>query len=192
MIGLDTKKTHHSRRSIITVILFVFTACLILAEVYLHTYMNSLPVLSIPEAYQQSNISFEGTRIIPYNIHGCSIDWLMFYRIEKPTSLHLNYAFMSFYKVVQNNGFWIQTLDIRPIGLEYKSNDTESHLYASLDSVLYANNCTGVRIRYDLGEIGTYKVDFDLICKVYAKTLLGYLSIDEITISVGETLRFGL
>jgi len=187
---LNISRRHISRKSIILVVLLVAVVCIALVEVYLHKYMNSLPLLSIPEAYRSCTMSFEGTRITPYSCYGCSVNWLMFYRIEKPTSLHSNYVFIWFVKVAQNSSFLVQTLDIVPSGLEYTLNGTDSSLYASLDAILYATNYTGVRIRYDLVELGTYDAIFDLTCRVYAKTLVGYLPIGKIAISVGETLHY--
>ena len=179
-----------SRRIIILLVLST-VAAVTLIEVYLHAYMRSLPVISVAEAYQSAPLRFEATHVLSYNAYGCSANWLMLYRIEKPTSPHMNYAFFCFFKTAQNSSLLTQTLDILPVGIKPTSNDTGSHVHISLDEILFDANYTIVRVRYDFGEIGTYDVDFGLMLKIYSKTVLGHLPIDEIRISVGEILHYG-
>lgn len=115
----------------------------------------------------------------------------MFYRIEKPTTPHENYAFFAFFKTAQNSSISTQTLEIIPVGLKPTLNDTTSDAYFSLDAAIFASNYTSIRVRYELGQTGTYQVDFGLTAKIYAKTLLGYLPVEEMEISVGEVLHYG-
>lgn len=47
---------------------------------------------------------------------------------------------------------------------------------ANIDEMFYEINCTTVRITYDIGQIGTYEVDFGLRAKVYEETFFGSLT----------------
>jgi hypothetical protein len=61
----------------------------------------------------------------------------------------------------------------------------------NIDEIFYEINCATVRITYDIGQIGTYEVDFGLRAKVYEETFLGLLQREEIRIPLNTTMYCG-
>jgi hypothetical protein len=60
-----------------------------------------------------------------------------------------------------------------------------------LDEITYGSNYTAIRIDYELGEIGTYQINFDLQVRVYQRTLLGLIPKEDITIPIDATVYYG-
>lgn len=70
------------------------------------------------------------------------------------------------------------------------SNNT-SYFWAHVDEIDWESNYTAIRINYELGEIGTYQINFDLHVRVYQRTLLGLIPKEDITIPINATVYYG-
>ena len=172
-------------RKLVALIIFVFLV-LVLVEIYAHFYVHihGLPVLNREEALKlvscyngSSTFSSSGAR------------WFIVWRIQRPTS-SINFAYIYLFKIKQNKTLLVQNVDVEILGLKATSNNT-SNLYAKIDDVFYKSNYTIVRIRYDLGKIGMYQIDFDLLVKTYEETIFGFLPKEEIRIPIKMTVYYG-
>jgi len=76
------------------------------------------------------------------------------------------------------------------LGLEAASNHTSS-FSAHMDEIDYESNHTAIRIDYELGEIGTYQINFELHVRVYERTLIGLIPKEDIAIPINATIYYG-
>jgi hypothetical protein len=179
-----------TRRLLALLTLLVTLVAFIIVEVYAHSYVRSLPVISKEEAFNLVYFYSNGSKEFSHSVHGCTVRWLAIWSIKKPTS-SLNYAYIHLFKIKQNSSFLVQSLEIIPVALRATANNSNSYFHAWLDEVIQEDNYTFVRISYDFGKIGTYNVDFALVVKIYEKTLLGYLPLEEVKIPIQESLYYG-
>ena len=80
--------------------------------------------------------------------------------------------------------------DFAVLGVEATSNNT-SYFMAHLDEIDYESNYTALRIDYELGEQGTYQINFELHLRVYERTLLGLIPKEDVTIPINATVYYG-
>jgi hypothetical protein len=179
-----------TRRLLALLTLLISLVAFVIVEVYAHSYVHSPPVISKEEAFNLVYFYSNGSKEFTHSTHGCTVRWLAIWSIKKPTP-SLNYAHVYLFKTEQNNSFLVQSLEIIPVALRATANNSNSHFHAWLDEVFQEDNYTEVIITYDFGEIGTYDVDFGLVVKIYEKTLLGYLPLEEVKIPIEESLYYG-
>jgi hypothetical protein len=179
-----------TRRLLALLTLLITLVAFIIVEVYAHSYVRGLPVISEEEALDLVYFCSNGSKEFSYTIHGCTVRWRAIWSINKPTS-SVNYARIYLFKIEQNSSFLVQSLEIIPVALRATANNSNSHFHAWLDEVFQEDNYTEVIITYDFGEIGTYNVDFGLVVKIYEKTLLGYLPLEEVKVPIEESLYYG-
>ena len=172
----------------VTAIAALMIFVLVLLEVYAHTYVqvHRLPVLTEEEAL----------KLIPYYYNStCTFSsdgarWLVALQNKKPTP-SLNFAYLYIFKMEQNRSFLVQDIDLLILGLNSTSNSTGGYFLARIEELDYQSNFTVVRIWYDIGQIGTYQVDFGLRVKVYEETLLGSIPKEEMKVPVTATIYYG-
>lgn len=179
-----------TRRLLALLTLLVTLIAFIIIEVYAHSYVHSLLVISKEEAFNLAYFYSNGSKEFSHTMHGCTVRWLAIWRINKPTP-SVNYAYIHLSKIEQNSSFLVQSLEIIPVALRATANNSNSYFHAWLDEVVQEDNYTEAIIGYDFGKIGTYNVDFGLVVKIYEKTLLGYLPLEEIKIPIEESLYYG-
>lgn len=179
-----------TRKLLALLTLLITLVAFIIVEVYAHSYVRSLPVISKEKASNLVYFYSNGSKEFSHSIHGCTVRWLAIWRIKKPTP-SLNYAHIYLFKIEQNSSFLVQSLEIIPVALRATANNSNSYFHAWLDEVFQDDNYTEVIITYDFGEIGTYNVDFGLVVKIYEKTLLGYLPLEEAKIPIEQSLYYG-
>jgi len=189
------RKLRISRRVLAFLLILVLVAVIAL-EVYAHTYVPHLSVTSEERALAYMWWG-NGTQIFHREFGQCSVDWLFAWAFKKPTP-SINAFYIYIFKVNSSGSLLVQDLEIIPLlehrllKLQTTSNgmDREGAVVALLDGVGYEGNYTGIRIRYDIGYVGVYDVTFNLSTKVYAKTLVGYLPIEDTTISINVTMTY--
>jgi hypothetical protein len=94
------------------------------------------------------------------------------------------------YKTEQNGSYFVLGTDFVVLGLEAASNNTSS-FSAHMDEIDYESNYTGISIDYELGEIGTYEINFELHVRVYERTLLGLIPVEDIAIQISAIVYYG-
>lgn len=181
----ENLKKRHINRKLVALIISVFLV-LVLVEIYAHFYvrMHNLPVLTREEAL----------KLVPCYDGSCTFSssgarWFVVWKIKRPTS-SINFAYIYLFKIKQNKTLLIQNVDVTILGLKATSNGT-GNLYANIDDTFYKSNYTIVRIRYDLGEIGMYQIDFGLLVKIYEETIFGFLPKEETRIPIKVTVYYG-
>ena len=179
-----------TRRLLALLTLLITLVAFVIVEVYAHSYVCSLPVTSKEEAFNLLYFYPNGSKEVTHRTHGCTVRWLAIWSINRPTP-SVNHARIYLFKIEQNSSFLVQSLEIIPVALRATANNSNSHFHAWLDEVFQEDNYTEVIITYDFGEIGTYNVDFGLVVKIYEKTLLGYLPLEEVRIPIEESLYYG-
>lgn len=162
----------------------------VIAEFYAHSYVSGLKVISRDEAFDEVYHHFNGSSEFSHSVHGSTVRWLAVWTLQTPISTD-NHAWIYLFKTGQNSSLWVHTLDIQPVTFKPTCNNSISHFHLTLEEVSYHDNHIFVTIEYDFGEIGTYEVDFGLVVKIYQKTLLGYLALEEVKIPIQETIYYG-
>lgn len=168
--------------ALVALLLIIFT----LIEVYAHVYVriHGLPVVPEEEVRRFSNWQYySGTSA--FSSSGCR--WLVGWIIRKPAP---QFGYVDIFKIEQNGSYFILGTDFLVLGLEATSNHTSSFL-AHVDEINYESNHTDIRIDYELGEIGTYQINFDLHVRVYERTILGLIPKEDITIPINATVYYG-
>jgi hypothetical protein len=179
-------KTHRLNRKVIAIATLIILV-LILLEVYAHTYVTlyRLPVLAEDEALK---IPYYCNGTYTFSSNGAS--WLFVSQISRPTP-SLNHAYLYMFKTEQNGNVLVSNIDLVILGLNPTSNSTGGYFIAEMDEVTYENNYTVVNVSYDIGQIGTYLVDFGLRVKVYQETILGLIPKEETRIPMNATIYYG-
>ena len=183
----EKTKVHLSGRKKIAVVALILVILASL-EVYAHTYVqvHSLSVVTRDEAIQSFPFG-QSTGTYLFSSTGC--EWLVVWKADE-ASTSINYGFICIYKVEQNKSLFTLNTDLVALKLQSASNNT-GWFSAELDEVLYENNRTSARIEYNFGEIGTYKIDFGLVVRVYEETLLATFLREETRIPLETTIHYG-
>lgn len=157
---------------------------LVSLEVYAHNYVqiHNLPVVTEEEVHRFSNWQYY-TGISTFSSSGCR--WLVGWIVRRPAP-HCGYV--DIFKTEQNGSYFVLGTDFLVLGLEATSN--KSDFWAHMDEIGYESNYTGIRIDYELGEIGTYQINFELHVGVYERTLLGLIPKEEATIPMNVTIHY--
>ncbi|MCJ7631135.1 hypothetical protein MUP77_01855 [Candidatus Bathyarchaeota archaeon] len=186
-MGRENKVNAHrfGRRKIalIALILIIFTSI----EVYAHIYVwiHGLPVVSEEEVQTRfSNLQYYTGHSV-FSSSGCR--WLVGWLVRRPVPQN-GYVFI--FKTQQNGSYFVLNTDFVVLGLKATSNNTSSFT-AHIDEIDYESNCTAIRIDYELGEIGTYQIDFELYLRVYERTLLGLIPKEDVMIPINATVYYG-
>jgi hypothetical protein len=180
-----TKVRLSSRKKIALVILILVVLASL--EVYAHTYVqvHGLPVVSEAEVQISfSNLQYY-TGNSAFSSSGCR--WLVGWLVRRPAPQN---GYVSFFKTEQNGSYFVLNTDFVVLGLEAKSNNTSS-FSAHMDGIDYESNYTAIRIDYELGEIGTYQINFELHLRIYERTLLGLIPKEDVTIPINATVYYG-
>jgi len=188
------RKLRISRKALAFLLILVLAAVIAL-EVYAHTYVPHLSVTSEEEALASVESYMwwaNGTTIFHREFGHCSVDWLFTWWFKEATPA-TNFFYIRIFKVNSSVSLLVQDLEIVPLKLQTTSSGMyrENAVYAWLGGVGHYGNYTWIRIGYDIGYPGIYDVNFNLSIKVYAKTLLGYLPIEDTTISINVTMTYG-
>jgi hypothetical protein len=183
----DKTKVHLSGRkkiALVTLILVILASL----EVYAHTYVqvHSLSVVSRDEAIHSFPFG-QSTGTYLFSSTGCQ--WLVVWKAEVP-SPSMNYGFISIHKLEQNKSLFTLNIGVVVLKLQPTSNNTGA-FWAELDEVLYENNSTSARIRYYFSGVGTYKIEFGLVARVYEETLLATFLREETRIPLETTIYYG-
>ena len=163
-------------------LLVIFTSI----EVYAHTYVqiHSLPVVTEEEVHIFSILRYY-TGTSTFSSSGCR--WLVGWILRRPAP---QYGYVDIFKTEQNGSYFVLGTDLLVLGLEAASNHTSS-FSAHMDEIDYESNHTAIRIDYELGEIGTYQINFELHVRVYERTLIGLIPKEDIAIPINATVYFG-
>ncbi len=155
-------------------------------EVYAHVYVqiHGLPVVTEEEVYRFSSWQY-CTGTSTFSSSGCR--WLVGWIVRRPAPSD-GYVFI--FKTEQNGSYFVLGTDLLVMGLEATSNHTGS-FWAHIDEINYESNYTAIRIDYELGEIGTYQISFELHVRVYERTLLGLIPKEDIAIPISATVYYG-
>ena len=173
------------RRKIAIVVLaiIIFTSI----EVYAHIYVqiHSLPVVSEKEVQTLFSDRQYYTGSSAFSSSGCR--WLVGWLVRRPAPQN---GYVSIFKTEQNGSYFVLNTDFAVLGVEATSNNT-SYFSAHMDEIDYESNYTAIRIDYELGEQGTYQINFDLLVRVYERTLLGLIPKEDIVIPINATVYYG-
>jgi hypothetical protein len=165
-------------------LLIIFTSI----EVYAHTYVeiHGLPVVS-EEEVQRGSISYwqNYTGTSTFSSSGCR--WLVGWIVRRPAP---HWGYVDIFKTEQNGSYFVLGTDLLVLGLEATSNHTSS-FSAHMDEIDYESNYTDISIDYELGEIGTYQINFELHVRVYERTLIGLMPKEDIAIPINATVYYG-
>jgi len=180
-------KVHLSGRKKIALVALILVILASL-EIYAHTYVRvpSLSVVTRDGAIQSFPFR-QSTGTYLFSSTGC--EWLVIWKADE-ASASINYGFIYVYKVEQNKSLFTLNTDLVVLELQPTSNNT-GWFSAELDEVLYENNRTSARIEYNFGEIGTYKIDFGLVVRVYEETLLATILREETRIPLETAIYYG-
>jgi hypothetical protein len=185
----DKNKVHLTRRkkiALVTLILVILASL----EVYAHAYVqvHGLSVVTEDEATR----SFPyGPSASTYLFSSTGCQWLLVWKADKPIAPTSEiYGFISIYKVEQNKSLFTLNIGVVVLKLQPTSNNT-GDFWAELDEVIYENNSTSARIRYYLSGVGTYKIEFGLVARIYEETLLATLLREEIRIPLETIIYYG-
>ena len=180
-------KTHLSARKKIALVVLILVI-LVSLEVFAHTYVqiHGLPVVSEEEVHRGSISYWQNyTGTFTFSSSGCR--WLVGWIVRRPAP---QYGYVDIFKTEQNGSYFVLGTDFLVLGLEAASNRTSS-FSAHMDEIYYESNYTAIRIDYELGEIGTYQINFELHVRVYERTLIGLIPKEDIAIPINATVYFG-
>lgn len=179
-------KVHLSRRKKIALGVLILVI-LVSLEVYAHTYVqiHGLPVVSEEEVQTRFSNSQYYTGNSAFSSSGCR--WLVGWLVRRPAPQN---GYVSIFKTGQNGSYFVLNTDFVILGLEATSNNTSS-FSAHMDEIDYESNYTAIRIDYELGEIGTYQINFELHLRIYERTLIGLIPKEDVTIPINATVYYG-
>lgn len=165
-------------------------ATLISVEVYAHYYVqvSALPILTEEEALKQLAIYEWWNGTYAFVSNGGS--WFISWRIPRPTSSE-NFADFFIFKTGQNSSIGVLRTDLQVLTPSPTSNSTAGYFVPFSAEISNEGNYTVIVIPFDVGWIGTYKVDFDIRVRVYQETLLGLVPKEEIELPMNVTLYYG-
>jgi hypothetical protein len=160
---------------------------LVSLEVYGHTYVqiHGLPVVSEEEVQTRFSDLLYYTGNSAFSSSGCR--WLVGWLVRRPAPQN---GYVSIFKTEENGSYFVLNTDFVILGLEATSNNTSS-FSAHLDEIDYESNYTAIRIDYELGEIGTYQINFELHLRIYERTLVGLIPREDVTIPINATVYYG-
>ena len=169
--------------ALIALLLIIFTSI----EVYAHNYvqMHGLSVVSEEEVQTEFSNLLYYTGNSAFSSSGCR--WLVGWLVRRPAPQN---GYVTIFKTEQNGSYFVLNTDFVILGVEATSNNTSS-FSAHLDEIDYERNYTAIRIDYELGEQGTYQINFTLHFRVYERTLLGLIPKEDITIPINATVYYG-
>jgi hypothetical protein len=147
--------------------------------------IHGLPVVNEEEVQTIFSDRQYYTGSSAFSSSGCR--WLVGWLVRRPAP-HWGYVFI--YKTEQNGSYFVLGTDFVVLGLEAASNNTSS-FSAHMDEIDYESNYTGISIDYELGEIGTYEINFELHARVYERTLLGLIPVEDLAIPISAIVYYG-
>jgi hypothetical protein len=179
-------KVHVSRRKKIALGVLILVI-LVSLEVFAHTYVqiHGLPVVSEEEVQTRFSNSQYYTGNSVFSSSGCR--WLVGWLVRRPAPQN---GYVSVFKTEENGSYFVLNTDFVILGLEATSNNTSS-FSAHMDEIDYESNYTAIRIDYELGEIGTYQINFELHLRIYERTLIGLIPKEDVTIPINATVYYG-
>ena len=175
--------TVRKKIAFVALVLVIFVSL----EVYAHSYVqiHSLPVVSEEEVQTRfSNFPYY-TGSSAFSSSGCR--WLVGWLVRRPAPQN---GYVDIFKTEQNGSYFVLGTDLLILDLKASSNNT-IYFWAHMDVIDYESNYTAIRINYELGEMGTYQINFDLHVRVYQRTLLGLIPTEDITIPINATVYYG-
>lgn len=178
--------TFRQKIVIITLVLVVFIS----AEVYAHNYVQvrALQVVTKDQALKQLAVYGWWNGTYAFSSSGCS--WLAVWRIPRPQP-SINYACFFVFKTGQNSSLWVPRTDLAVLKPSPRSNSTGGYFTTYSVEIDYGHNCTAISVPFEVGLVGTYKVDFDIRVQVYQETLLGLSPREVINLPTNVTMSYG-
>jgi hypothetical protein len=169
--------------ALIALLLIIFTSI----EVYAHNYVqiHGLPVVSEEEVQTEFSNLLYYTGNSAFSSSGCR--WLVGWLVRRPAPQN---GYVTIFKTEQNGSYFVLNTDFAVLGVKATSNNTSS-FHAYMDEIDYESNYTAIRIDYELGEQGTYQINFELHLRVYERTLVGLIPKEDITIPINATVYYG-
>jgi hypothetical protein len=179
-------KVHLSRRKKIALGVLILVT-LVSLEVCAHTYVqiHGLPVVNEEEVQTIFSNLLYYTGNSAFSSSGCR--WLVGWLVRRPVPQN---GYVSIFKTEQNGSYFVLNTDFVILGLEATSNNTSS-FSAHMDEIDYESNYTAIRIDYELGEIGTYQINFELHLRIYERTLVGLIPKEDVTSPINATVYYG-
>ena len=179
-------KVHVSRRKKIALVVLIMVI-LVLLEVFAHTYVqiHGLPVVSEEEVQTMFSNPQYYTGSSAFSSSGCR--WPVGWLVRRPAPQN-GYVFI--FKTKENGSFSVLNTDFVVLGLDATSNNT-SYFMAHMDEIIYESNYTAIRIVYELGEQGTYQINFELHLRIYERTLVGLIPKEDVTFLISATVYYG-
>ena len=177
---------HVSRRKKIALGVLILVI-LVSLEVYGHTYVqiHGLPVVSEEEVLTRFSDLLYYTGNSAFSSSGCR--WLVGWLVRRPAPQN---GYVSIFKTEENGSYFVLNTDFVILDLEATSNNTSS-FSAHMDEIDYESNYTAIRIDYELGEQGTYQINFELHLRIYERTLVGLIPREDVTIPINATVYYG-
>jgi len=163
--------------------LIIFTSIEVCAHVYVQ--IHGLPVVSEEEVQTRFLDSRYYTGSSAFSSSGCR--WLVGWLVRRPAPQN---GYVYIFKTEQNGSYFVLSTDFVVLGLEATSNNTSS-FSAHMDEIIYESNYTAIRIDYELGEQGTYQINFELHLRVYERIPLGLIPKEDIEIPINATVYYG-
>ena len=177
------------RKTKVFILISVFVVVIVL-EVHAHTYVPHLTITRIEDATAYMYY-INGTRIFHKTFGDCSVDWLIAWHFRRPTP-SMNVFYIYFFKINRSGSLLVQDLEITHQRIKTTSQGIyhTNAVSAMKEEVFYESDYTIIRVPYDIGKVDTYNVTFSLFMKVYAKTLVGYLPIQDAKIPINVTMIY--
>ncbi|MGD0028244.1 MAG: hypothetical protein ABSC91_04810 [Candidatus Bathyarchaeia archaeon] len=169
------------------IVLSVVLVGLVCFEVYAHIYVqvDTLPVVT-------SDYALSSTPIIndtcTFSSNGAK--WLLILALPVLGGVRSNtgVAEIFVFKTQENKSFFTQSVDLVGVKFDVKSTPLGIESLNTFGFDLYGSNCTLAYGQYIMTASGNYHVDFRFTFKVYEKTLIGILAVDETTIHFNQTM----
>jgi hypothetical protein len=183
-----TGKYSFTKRQKIGIIVLILVT-LVSIEVYAHYYVqvSALPVLTEEEALKQLAIYQWWNGTYAFVSNGGS--WFVVWRIPR-TMPSENFANFFIFKIGQNSSIGVLRTDLQVLKPSPTSNSTAGCFVPFSAEISDEGNYTAIVIPFDVGWVGTYKVDFDIHVRVYQETLLGLVPKEDIELPMNVTLNY--
>jgi hypothetical protein len=182
-------KPTRKRFATVLMVILVASVGLVWLEVYAHTYIHvdTLPVVTSEYALNSAPIPYNQTR----TFSSSGAKWLLILGFPfGQQNDHTNTGDIEVYvfKIQENKSFLIQNVDL--VGSNFDVKSTPLGIVPDNIFVfgLYGRNYTMAEGQYLITSTGTFNVNFGFTFRVYEKTSVGILPVDETTVHFNVTM----
>src|SRR3989304_5483719 len=182
--------THQINRKQIVIVLVVILIVVVIIETYAHFYVqvNLLPVITTEDALSTPYLFNNSSNV--YSVNGA--EWLLVLSYWRNNSDHSGLVNVYTFKLQDNSSFPIQSLNIKPLSLTFKTDHSDINDYGSnsFSQALYLNKGTIATKDFFTPAMGRYEADISFTFRVYQETLFGYIPGQEATVHFNATFIY--